>query len=87
MPLATNFHLMTPSVSRMKVDGVARLSFRRLNTPYSCGTPLEGSYRMGKGIPSCDTTLSAPTRLSTLTASTSASDASMSSYTPVSSPS
>ncbi len=72
MRLPTYFHVMTPSLSKMNVDGVARPSPRRLKTMYDWGASVEGSYRMGKGIPSICTTSEASSRLSTLIASTSA---------------
>ena len=43
MRLPTYFHVMTPSLSKMNVDGVARPSPRRLKTMYDWGASVEGS--------------------------------------------
>ena len=51
MDLPRYFHLMIPSPSTMNVAGVARPSPKRLYTLYAAGTSVDGSYRIGKGMP------------------------------------
>ena len=72
MPLPTYFQVMTPSVFTMNVAGLARPESWALCTLYSRVTSIEGSYRTGKGMPNCRPMSSAPLRLSTLMAITSA---------------